>query len=435
MPTANTVKGTIKPTDLRGILEYVTLFRDHVFIIAIDGSLIANDNFQNVLLDIAVLRSLNIKIVLAYGIGYQMGKLSQSRQIPITDAYGENKTDSQTLEIAVEASALVSSAIIQGITNNGLRCALTNAVRSKEAGILKGEDQMFSGIVDKIDTAFINHLLDADIIPLVAPIAFSREGVSLRINSDLLAAELSSQLKASKVIYLTTEDGLQVNGQALKNLPVEGLEDLLKHDIALIPERLRSKARCVVKAIRAGTPRSHILDGRLFGALLNEVFDKVGIGTMIYSNEYQSIRHAVKADAYAIYTITQNGVRSETLVDRSQDMIEDSIDDFLVYEIDGSIVGCAKLQNYPENGLIEIGSVYVQPFYQNKGVGRRLIEYAETEAKKSGARRLLALTTRAALFFTRLCGFTEGGLHDLPATRRADYEANGRNSKILYKDL
>lgn len=121
MPTANTVKGTIKPTDLRGILEYVTLFRDHVFIIAIDGSLIANDNFQNVLLDIAVLRSLNIKIVLAYGIGYQMGKLSQSRQIPITDAYGENKTDSQTLEIAVEASALVSSAIIQGITNNGHR--------------------------------------------------------------------------------------------------------------------------------------------------------------------------------------------------------------------------------------------------------------------------------------------------------------------------
>lgn len=435
MLTTNTVRDAIKPTDLRGILEYVPMFRNHVFVIAFDGSLVAHDNFHNVLLDIAVLRSLNIKIVLVYGIGHQLEALSQSRQIPITDASGDGKTDNQTLELAVEASAMVSSMIMQGITCNGLRCALTNAVRSKEVGISKGEDQLFSGTVDKIDTTFLNHLLDTDTIPVVAPIAFNREGISLRINSDLLAAELSSQLDASKLIYLTTQDGLQLNGQPLKNLPVKSLEEFLKQDTSELPKRLKSKALCVVKAIHAGTPRSHILDGRLFGALLNEVFDKVGIGTMIYSNEYQSIRRAAKADVYAIYTITQNGVRSETLVNRSQEMIEESIDDFLVYEIDGSIVGCINLRNYSEDELIEIGSVYVQPFYQNKGVGRRLIEYAEAEAKRSGARRLLALTTQAASFFAKLCNFKEGSLDDLPAARRADYETNGRNSKILYKDL
>ena len=53
---------SIKPTDLRGILKYVPMFRDHVFVLAIDGSLVAHENFQNVLLDIAVLRSLNIKV-------------------------------------------------------------------------------------------------------------------------------------------------------------------------------------------------------------------------------------------------------------------------------------------------------------------------------------------------------------------------------------
>jgi amino-acid N-acetyltransferase len=435
MSIVHTVKGTIKPTDLRGILEYVPMFRDHVFVIALDGSLVAHDNFENVLLDIAVLRSLNIKVVLAYGIGHQLQSLSQSRGIPITDAYGEGKTDAQTLELAVEASAMVSSTIMQGITRNGLRCALTNAVRSKEAGISKGEDLLFSGTIDKLDITFFNHLLDTDTIPVVAPIAFSREGISLRINSDLLAAELSSQLGASKLIYLTTQDGLQLDGQPLKNLPVGDLETLLEKDASTLPARLKSKALYVVKAIDAGTPRSHILDGRLFGALLNEVFDKVGIGTMIYSNEYQSIRRAVKADSYAIYTITQNGVRSETLVYRSQDMIQESIDDYLVYEIDGSIVGCINLQKYAEDKLVEIGSVYVQPFYQNKGVGRRLIEYAKADAKNDGVQRLLALTTQAVSFFTKLCGFTEGSLDDLPAARRADYETNGRNSKILYKDL
>lgn len=435
MSTAYIKRDTIKPTDLRGILKYVPVFRDHVFVIAMDGSLIAHENFQNVLLDIAVLRSLSIKVVLVYGIGKQIKDLSQSKKVPITDAYGEGKTDASTLELASEASAKVSSVIMQGVTRNGLRCALTNTVRSKATGIFKGEDQLCSGVVDKLDTAFINHLLDADTTPIVAPIAFSREGISLRLNSDLLAAELASQLDTSKLIYLTTQDGLQIDGKFLKNLPVTDLKGLLEKDIQKFPERLRSKAHSAVKALQAGTPRAHILDGRLFGALLKEVFDKVGIGTMIHSNDYQSIRRAVKADAYTIYTITKNGVRSETLLGRSQAIIEEMIDNFLVYEIDNSIVGCIYLQEYDDHSLMEIGSVYVQPFYQNKGVGRRLVEYAEADAKKKGVKRLLALTTQAASFFVRLCGFSEGTLNDLPAGRRADYETNGRNSKILYKYL
>ena len=113
MPIDHTKKDTIKPTDLRGILKYVPVFRDHVFIIAMDGSLIAHENFQNVLLDIAVLRSLSIKVVLVYGIGKQIKDLSKSKKRPITDAYGEGKTDASTLELATEASAMVSSVIMQ----------------------------------------------------------------------------------------------------------------------------------------------------------------------------------------------------------------------------------------------------------------------------------------------------------------------------------
>lgn len=435
MTTNNTSESTIKPTDLRGILKYVPMFRDHVFVIALDGSLVAHENFQNVLLDIAVLRSLNIKVVLVHGVGQQLNSLAAERQITITNAHGEGTTDAQTLGLATEASALVSLSIMQGLTRNGLRCALSNGVRSKENGIVKGEDQLFSGRVDKLDIALFNSLLDANTIPVVTPIAFNREGISLRINSDLLAAELASQLDASKLIYLTAQDGLQVDGQPLTNLPVADLETLLTDQQAGIAERLHSKAQHAVNAIHAGTPRAHILDGRLFGALLNEVFDKVGIGTMVYSNEYQSIRRAVKADAYSIYNITRNGVRSETLLDRSQEDIEASIDDFLVYEIDGSIVGCVKLQSYDNGSVIEIGSVYVQPFYQNKGVGRHMVEYAEVDAKQRGAQRVIAMTTQATNFFTKLCDFHEGKADDLPEKRKADYLANGRNSKILFKDL
>ena len=343
------------------------MFRDHVFVIALDGSLVAHENFQNVLLDLAVLRSLNIKIVLVHCVGQQLNALAADREVEITNAHGEGQTDAQTLELATEVTALVSLSIMQGLTRNGLRCALSNGVRSKEIGIVKGEDHLYSGRVDKLDIALFDNLLKANTIPIITPIAFNREGTSLRINSDLLAAELAAQLDASKLIYMTTQDGLSLDGQPLTNLPVAELGNLLQNENSDISERLYSKAQHAVKAIEAGVPRAHILDGRLFGALLNEIFDKVGIGTMVYSNEYQSIRRAVKADAYSIYNITRNGVRSETLLDRSQTEIEATITDFLVYEIDGSIVGCLYLQAYDSATVIEIGSVYVQPFYQNNG--------------------------------------------------------------------
>ena len=425
----------IKPTDLRGILKYVPMFRDHVFVLAIDGSLVAHENFQNVLLDIAVLRSLNIKVVLVHGVGQQIEALAKQKETTISDPHGELETDAVTLELATEAAAMVSLEVMQGLTRNGLRCATCNGVRSKEVGILKGEDQLSSGAVDKIDDVLFNKLLDADTIPVITPIAFNREGAPLRINSDLLASELASKLNASKLIYMTTQEGLQISGQPLTNLPVADLEGLIKTATKQMPERLLSKFKHAAKAINAGTPRAHILDGRLFGALLNEIFDKVGIGTMVYSNDYQSIRRAVAADAHSIYNITQNGVRSESLRERSQESIAATIDDYLVYEIDGSIVGCVNLKIYDSGDIAEIGSVYVQAFYQNKGVGRKMVEFACAEAQERGSRRAIAMTTQASKFFSKVCAFEEGTVNDLPAERREDYAQNGRNSKVLYLDL
>ncbi len=427
-------ENNIKPTDLRGILKYVPMFRDHVFVLAIDGSLVAHENFQNVLLDIAVLRSLNIKVVLVHGVGQQLKALAEQKETTISDPHGELETDAATLKLATEAAAMVSLEVMQGLTRNGLRCATCNGVRSKEIGIFKGKDQLSSGAVDKIDEVLFNKLLDADTIPVITPIAFNREGAPLRINSDLLASELASKLQASKLIYMTTQEGLQISGQPLTNLPVADLEGLIV-TTKQMPERLLSKFKHATKAINAGTPRAHILDGRLFGALLNEIFDKVGIGTMVYSNDYQSIRRAVTADAHSIYNITQNGVRTESLRERSQESIAATIDDYLVYEIDGSIVGCVNLKIYDSGDIAEIGSVYVQAFYQNKGVGRKMVEFACAEAQARGSRRAIAMTTQASKFFSKICAFEEGTVNELPAERREEYAQNGRNSKVLYLDL
>ena len=248
----------VKPTDLRGILKYVPMFREQVFVIALDGSVVSHEMFANVLLDIAVLRSLSIKVVLVHGIGQQLRELAKQREQAITDPHGEGITDAATLQLAIDATAQVNLQIVQGLTKNRLRCAATNAVRSKEIGILGGKDQEFSGNVDKLDLKLINQLLDGDAIAVVAPVAFNREGSSLRVNSDLLAARLAASLDASKLIFLTTQDNLRIEDKVLTNIPVVELETLLEENVSSsIPERLRSKCKFAIEAIHSGTPRAH----------------------------------------------------------------------------------------------------------------------------------------------------------------------------------
>lgn len=427
-------KTTLKPTDLRGILEYVPQFRDHVFVIALDGSIIDDENFANVVTDIAVLRSLNIDIVLVHGIGRQIKRLSEDSGIPISDAHGSGPTDEPTLEMAVAASSEVLETLTRALTQNGLRYAVTNAVRATEAGVIKGKDLGYTGKIDRLDEKLVRLLLAEGLVPVFSPLACDRDGQPYRLNSDQLASELAVRLHASKLIYLTPFPGLVVDGTPLMNIPLDELQALLSKHKKSLDERLLSKATFAAHTLEAGTPRAHILDGRIFGGLLTEIFDKVGLGTMIHANDYQQIRPARKKDAASIFAITRNAAKSETLRTRTRASIEDAIGHFYVYEIDESIVGCFSLTPLDDK-TVELGAVLVQPFYQGRGVGQKLVEFACLEARRMKAARLVALSTQAGNFFRDVAGFAEGTEADLPKARRDHYLASARHSRVFLKTL
>ena len=70
----------MKLTDLRGILQYIPQFREKTFIISVDGAIVTDENFANILVDIAVLRSLNIRVVLVHGASAQIRALAAEQR-------------------------------------------------------------------------------------------------------------------------------------------------------------------------------------------------------------------------------------------------------------------------------------------------------------------------------------------------------------------
>ncbi len=434
--STSAIATTIKPTDLRGILKYVPRFQGQIFILAIDGSIVADENFSNLLVDIAVLRSLGIKLVLVHGISHQLKELAASRNIPITNSDGTGITDAATLDLAIRASSRVSHAVVEGLTQNALKCATTNAIRALPIGIIRGIDQQFTGKVERIDKDFLGELIELQVVPVVSPVAFGPDGKSLRVNSDLLAAELAEALHATKIVYLTPAPGLEIDGEIRREISIDGLRKILQEQPQRLSEPGRSKADNAIKAIETGTPRVHIVDGRIFDGLLNEIFSNEGVGSLVYGNDYAQIRKARKSDVRFIYNLTRAAVRREELLHRTQQAIEKNIDQFFVYEIDENIIACVTLYFYPNKPqLAEVGSVYVMPFYHNRGIGKKLVDYACMVAKERGATSLIALSTQSFGFFINVCGFEETTKDILPEVRLKVYEESGRNAKVLVKRL
>jgi amino-acid N-acetyltransferase len=427
---------TIKPTDLRGILQYVPRFQGQIFVIAIDGSIVADENFGNLLVDIAVLRSLGIKVVLVHGIGHQLIELAALRNVAISNSDGTGITDPATLDLAIRASSRVSHVIMEGLTGSALKAVITNAVRAVPVGIIKGVDQQLTGKVDRIDKELLAALIERQVVPLVSPMAFGPDGKSLRVNSDLLAAEMAEALHATKIIYLSPHPGLEIDGEVRREVSVDALKAILAEKPERIAESSLSKATYAVRAIETGTPRVHVVDGGVFDGLLNEIFSNEGVGSLVYGNDYQQIRKATRRDVRLVYNLTRNAVRREELVNRTQQAIEKNIDQFFVFEVDEALVACVTLYFYADQPeTAEVGSLYVMPFYHNRGIGKKMVEFACLQAKERGAKKIIALSTQSFGFFTNVCGFEESTKEILPEARLKLYDDNGRNARVLVKTI
>jgi amino-acid N-acetyltransferase len=425
----------VKLTDLRGILQYIPQFREKTFIIEVDGAIVTDENFGNILLDVAVLRSLNIRVVLVHGAAAQIKALGEERNVKPSNLDGTGVTDAETLQLALTAANRLTHEILEGLAANDLRAACPNALIAHPMGILQGVDQLFTGKIERVDTELLQTLLNQGITPVVPPLGFDGDGKTYRVNSDGVAVAVAEALKATKLIFITPQDGLVHNNQLIRQMLVAELQKLVQQNTSGFLPDVLSKAQHAVAACTAGVQRVHVINGRVDEGLLAEVFSNEGIGTLIYANEYQQIRAAKKKDIRAIQMLTKKAVESDELVKRTRLVIEKNLGDYYIFEIDKNPVACVALHVYPEQSKGELACLYVNPSHENQGIGRKLIQFIEAKSKEMNLNELITLSTQAFTYFQSKAGFAEGTPDDLPPARREKYDQSGRNSKVLVKKM
>jgi amino-acid N-acetyltransferase len=190
--------------------------------------------------------------------------------------------------------------------------------------------------------------------------------------------------------------------------------------------------RLALRASRAGIDRVHIINGREEGAVLKELFSNLGAGTMIYNDEYESIRPFRNRDLPDILRLMEPLMQTGLLIRRTAEQIQDKKDDYVVFVIDGSVRACGALHDWGE-GQGEIAAVATDPFYSGMNLGRRIVGRLIEKARKSAMKKIFVLTTQSQDWFESL-GFREAPVNSLPERKLTLYD-HVRKSKVFTLEL
>ena len=419
---------------------YINAHRERTVVISFGGSLIEAPEFPRLIHDIALLHSLGIKVVLVHGTRPQIETRLAAAGVTARYAAGLRITDEACLAVVKEAVGItrirIEALLSMGLPNSPahsqrLRVLSPNAVTARPLGVRDGVDYCFTGEVRKIDAHSIRQCLDDQALVLLSPLGYSPTGEVFNLSAEAVASATAAALRADKLLLLNERGGpVQHRGDSLRELSPSDAEHLLTQQ----PDAATAKVlRQALNACRAGVRRVHLLDWRMDGVLLQELFTRDGVGTLVATDVYESLRPALIDDVGGLIELIRPLEEEGILVRRSRELLENEIGLFSVLERDGTIIGCAALYPFPEEQIGELACVAVHADYRNGGRADALLRNAEQQARKQGLNRLFVLTTRTAHWFIER-GFEPAQLTDLPVKKQALYNFQ-RRSKVFIKFL
>ena len=426
----------------RSATPYIHAFRGKTFVVAFGGEVVSEGQFIALAHDINLLNSLGVRLVLVHGARPQIEEELTERGAAIRYAGGMRVTDDDALKCVKEAAGTVrveiEALLSMGLANSpmagaDIRVASGNFVTAMPMGVLGGVDLMHTGEVRKIDVVGIRRRLDANEIVLLSPLGYSPTGEVFNLSLEGVATSAAIALDADKLIFLMDTPGIvDENGDLLHELTTAEAEGILAATAAH-PTDVGYYLPCAARACRTGVARAHLISRHIDGALLQELFTREGIGSMVSEDPLETLRDATIDDVGGILALIEPLETDGILVRRSRELLEMEIDRFSVLGYDGLIIGCAALYPFPKEMAAELACMAVHPDYRGSGRGEALLEYMRVRALAKGFKKLFVLTTRTAHWFLER-GFTEAGVDKLPTAKQGLYNYQ-RRSKVFMKKL
>ena len=284
---------------LKGALRYVRAYRDQIFVIKLGGEVLRQaEALGSVATQVALLRSLGVRLVIVHGGGPQVSALSRRLGLEQTVIGGRRVTCAETLEVVkqvlggqlnIDVLAAMRAQHVLAIGLSGVDGGLVTARRRPPSAVTDDQGTVVTvdfghvGDIESVDPRPLQTLLNGGYVPVVASLAGDDENNVYNINADTLAEVLAVALRAQKLLFLTSVPGLLRDPRDPSTLVTFADPDDLAQLLTsgAVAGGMRPKVEACIRAATAGVERTHILDGLAPDSLLYEVFTGDGCGTMI----------------------------------------------------------------------------------------------------------------------------------------------------------
>ena len=274
---------------------YFRRFRNKVVVVKIGGSIMDDpEALHSILEDVCFMDTVGMKPILVHGGGKGITQAMQDAGLEAQFVQGRRYTDERTLAIAehvlVQKINEDICSQIKGLGHKamGLHSLASCAVFARRLFLpVEGEDGKprrvdigLVGEVERVNAPLLHALLDANQVPVIAPITRDAVGGKLNVNADSVAGHVAAAVKAEKLVLVSDTHGIRRSADAedLASTLTRGeVDTLIEH--GTITAGMLPKVEASFTALEAGVPKAHIIDGRIPHALLLEVYTDTGIGT------------------------------------------------------------------------------------------------------------------------------------------------------------
>ncbi|MBN1686383.1 MAG: amino-acid N-acetyltransferase [Spirochaetales bacterium] len=415
-----------KTDSIREVFLYLKRFQGKSFVIKIDHPLTEAPVFPSLIRDLAELRNLGINILIVAGARERIDEVLTRYNIENTMQGAVRISSPDAMPFIKMAAFDVANRIMTVLTANEIRAVIGNWVRARTLGVVGGVDFMNTGKVERILTEQLEELINDGVVPIFPCIGWSSSGEPYNVSSNELASLLARSVNADKLFFVTKR-----HLECPSRMTVDEVDAFMKgaegKDHELIDLLTNARETC-----SRGVKRVHIVDGNLDGVILQEVFSNLGVGTMVYANQYEQIRKVRLEEIPVVLRIMEPWVQAGHLLRRTHSELLGEAESIYVYEVDGSLHGAVRF--HPFNARqAEIAGLAVDERYVELGIGRELVQFLMENARANGYRELFVLTTQAFDWFRQL-GFRQADILSLPEQKRQSYDPE-RSSRIMLLTL
>lgn len=268
---------------LNEALPYLQRYDGATVVIKFGGNAMGDaDAMARFARDIVLMRQVGVNPVIVHGGGPMIAEMLDRLGIKTEFVRGKRVTDQATAEVVeMVLSGLVNKRIVQAINAEGGRAL---GLSGKDANLMICDqaepDLGLVGEPAEMDPGILRTLMEAELIPVIAPLGAGRNGETLNVNGDTAAGAIAASLDADRLLLLTDVPGvMNAEGEVVTEITPEQVRELTRDGV--IADGMVPKTETALAAIAGGVRAVVILDGRAPNACLLELFTEHGAGSLI----------------------------------------------------------------------------------------------------------------------------------------------------------